>query len=34
LTKLRRQKVSPDVQPAQLLKQIPEVYIYNDQVGG
>jgi 6-phosphogluconolactonase/glucosamine-6-phosphate isomerase/deaminase len=34
LLQLRRQKVAASAQPAQLLKLIPEVYIYNDQLGG
>jgi 6-phosphogluconolactonase/glucosamine-6-phosphate isomerase/deaminase len=34
LTQLRRKRLSIDQQPAQLLKQLRSVYIYNDQIGG
>ncbi len=33
LTNLRDQTISPIDQPAQILKQLSEVYIYNDQLG-
>jgi 6-phosphogluconolactonase/glucosamine-6-phosphate isomerase/deaminase len=33
LSKLQRRKLIPSEQPAQLLKQVPEVNIYNDQIG-
>jgi 6-phosphogluconolactonase/glucosamine-6-phosphate isomerase/deaminase len=34
LTQLRRKRLSVEQQPAQLLKQLRSVYIYNDQIGG
>lgn len=33
LLALYNQSVSPEIQPAQFLKRLPEAYIYNDQVG-
>lgn len=33
LSDLQTKKISPVKQPVQILKQIPKVYIYNDQVG-
>jgi 6-phosphogluconolactonase/glucosamine-6-phosphate isomerase/deaminase len=33
LEQLQSEQVSIDEQPAQLLKQLPEAYVYNDQVG-
>lgn len=33
LEKLESQTLSLDVQPAQLIKQIPGAYVYNDQIG-
>lgn len=34
LSNLENQQLSLSEQPAQILKQIPESYIYNDQIGG
>ncbi len=34
LSTLRTKRLDPNIQPAQILKQLGEVYIYNDQVGG
>lgn len=33
LTQLRNESLSLDEQPAQILKEIPEAYVYNDQIG-
>lgn len=33
LERLRSESLSLDVQPVQILKQLPEAYIYNDQIG-
>ena len=33
ITTLQNEGLSPDDQPAQFLKQLPEVYLYNDQIG-
>jgi 6-phosphogluconolactonase/glucosamine-6-phosphate isomerase/deaminase len=33
LQRLRDEEVSLDDQPAQILKEIPEAYVYNDQIG-
>jgi 6-phosphogluconolactonase/glucosamine-6-phosphate isomerase/deaminase len=34
LTKLMNEDLDPNLQPAQILKQMSDVYIYNDQLGG
>ena len=34
LTTLKTEVLTLEVQPSQILKQLPEAYIYNDQIGG